>query len=54
MNTMTYEEWQQKKANEKLIKDHLEKSRQAQFAKEQKKESIFTRPHESIVDPDSV
>jgi hypothetical protein len=51
---MTYEEWKQKKKHEKAVKDYLEKSRQREFADRQSSESVFTRPVESIVDPDSV
>lgn len=51
--TMTYEEWKQKRATEKQVGDYLEKARQAAFAEEQSRESVFTRPTESIVDADN-
>lgn len=52
--TMTLEEWKQKRVTDKQVGDYLEKSRQAEFAEEQSRESVFTRPIESIVDADSV
>lgn len=52
--TMTYEEWVEKKAADKAIREHLEKARQLDFAREQQRESVLTRPSESIVDADSV
>jgi hypothetical protein len=54
MTTMTYEEWQQKKATDKAVKEHLEEQRHRQFEEEQQRESVFTRQTESIVDVDSV
>jgi len=50
---MTYEEWKQKRAANKQVGDYLEKARQAKFAEEQSKESVFTRPVKSIVDVDN-
>jgi len=52
--TMTFEEWKEKRENEKKIKEYLEKSRQNSFAEEQRKESALTRESRSIVDADSV
>ncbi len=51
---MTYEEWKQKWAADKQVSAYLEKSRQAEFAEEQSRESVFTRPVESIVDVEAV
>jgi hypothetical protein len=41
---MTYEEWKEKKAAEKAITEYLEKTRQKQFAEQQSRESVFTKP----------
>ena len=51
--TLTYEEWKQKRETKKMVDTYLEKVRQAEFAEEQSKESVFTRPTESIVDADN-
>lgn len=51
---MTYDEWREKKANEKTIQDYLEKAKQREFSEEQLRESVLTSPIESIVDSDSV
>ena len=50
---MTYEEWKQKRETEKIISEYLKNSRQVKFTNEQSKESVFTRPIESIVDVDN-
>ena len=42
--TMTYEEWKQKHETEKAVDEYLEKARQAQFAEQQSRESVFTEP----------
>lgn len=51
--TMTCDEWRQKRETEKQVDDYLEKARQSEFAREQSRESVFTRPMESIVDADN-
>jgi hypothetical protein len=52
----SYEEWKKRKTkaqNKKIVDTYLEKARQAEFAREQSRESVFTRPTESIVDADN-
>lgn len=50
---MILEEWKQKRETEKSVENHLKEVRQLMFKLEQSKESIFTRPTESIVDVDN-
>ena len=50
---MTYEEWQQKRETDKTVKEYLDKARQSEFARQQSRESVLTKPMESIVDADN-
>ena len=50
---MTPEQWKMEEENDKKIKEHLERTEQLLFAIEQEKESVFTRPTDSIVDADN-
>lgn len=54
MNLILENDESKKKSDKKQLDEHIEKIRQSKFAKEQARESVFTRQIESIVDVDSV